>query len=265
MKQRLARSGQRSISALVDVTNYVMLELGRPLHVYDLDKLARRHRRALRAQGRAPEAAERADGRGGRERCCASPMARARSGSPASWAATRPRPKPTAANIFLESAFFFPEAIAGRTRRYNFTSDAAHRFERGVDFDNNVAGIERATELILAICGGEPGPTVDDVARLPERKPVHVRSARAAQGARHRRQRRGNRRDLRAPRASPATAQRGRLRRDAAFVSLRHRDRGRPDRGDRAHSRLRAHSGQPPRARAAMSPQRETRAPAACG
>ena len=83
-------------------------------------------------------------------------------------------------NIFLESAFFFPETIAGRTRRYNFSSDAAHRFERGVDFDNNVAGIERATELILAICGGEPGPTVDHIAHLPERKAVHVRSARAA-------------------------------------------------------------------------------------
>jgi phenylalanyl-tRNA synthetase beta chain len=67
----------------------------------------------------------------------------------------------------------------GRTRRYIFSSDAAHRFERGVDFDNNVDGIERATELILAICGGECGPTEDVVARLPERKPVHVRRARA--------------------------------------------------------------------------------------
>src|SRR5574342_384268 len=71
-------------------------------------------------------------------------------------------------NIFLESAFFFPEAVAGRARRFNFTSDASHRFERGVDFDNNLFGIERATELILEICGGEPGPTVDTVAKLPE-------------------------------------------------------------------------------------------------
>ena len=75
----------------------------------------------------------------------------------------------------LEAAFFFPDAIAGRARRYNFTSDAAHRFERGVDFDNNVDGIERATQLILELCGGEPGPVVDTVAALPERKPVRMR------------------------------------------------------------------------------------------
>src|SRR5262249_28105743 len=85
----------------------------------------------------------------------------------------------TTGNIFLESAFFYPDAIAGRARRYNFTSDASHRFERRVDFDNNVQGIERATRLILEICGGEPGPTVDTVARLPERKPVRMRVARA--------------------------------------------------------------------------------------
>jgi phenylalanyl-tRNA synthetase beta chain len=77
----------------------------------------------------------------------------------------------TTRNLFLESAFFFPEAIAGRARRYNFASDASHRFERGVDFANNVDGIERATQLILEICGGEPGPTVDLVKRLPQRKP----------------------------------------------------------------------------------------------
>jgi phenylalanyl-tRNA synthetase beta chain len=85
----------------------------------------------------------------------------------------------TTRNLFLESAFFHPDAVAGRARRYNFTSDAAHRFERGVDFGNNVDGIERATQLILEICGGEPGPTVDLVARLPKRKPVRMRVARA--------------------------------------------------------------------------------------
>jgi phenylalanyl-tRNA synthetase beta chain len=85
----------------------------------------------------------------------------------------------TTRNIFLESAFFWPDAIQGRARRYNFSSDASHRFERGVDFDNNVDGIERATRLILDMCGGEPGPTVDKVARLPKRKPVAMRVARA--------------------------------------------------------------------------------------
>jgi phenylalanyl-tRNA synthetase beta chain len=82
-------------------------------------------------------------------------------------------------NIFLESAFFYPAAVAGRARRYNFASDASHRFERGVDFQNNVDGVERATRLFLDICGGEPGPTEDLVARLPQRKPVSMRVARA--------------------------------------------------------------------------------------
>jgi phenylalanyl-tRNA synthetase beta chain len=81
--------------------------------------------------------------------------------------------------VFLESAFFWPDAIMGRARRYNFTSDASHRFERGVDFANNVDGIERATRLIVDICGGEPGPTQDVVERLPQRKPVRMRVARA--------------------------------------------------------------------------------------
>src|SRR5438477_2959760 len=82
-------------------------------------------------------------------------------------------------SVFLESAFFCPDAVAGRARRYNFASDAAHRFERGVDFANNVEGIERATRLIVDICGGEPGPTDDLVVRLPERKAVGMRIARA--------------------------------------------------------------------------------------
>jgi len=179
MKQRLARSGQRSISALVDVTNYVMLELGRPLHVYDLDKLAggidvrfgRKGERVKLLNEQTVEVDENVlcitDDSG--------PIGLAGiMGGDSTKAETDSR------NIFLESAFFFPNAIAGRTRRFNFTSDAAHRFERGVDFNNNVSGIERATELILAICGGEPGPTDDLVARLPERGAVHVRSARAA-------------------------------------------------------------------------------------
>ena len=179
MVQRLARAGQRSISALVDVTNYVMLELGRPLHVYDLDKLqgpidvrfGRKGEKLKLLNEQTVDVDETVlcitDNSG--------PIGLAGiMGGDSTKAETDSR------NIYLESAFFFPETIAGRSRRYNFTSDAAHRFERGVDFDNNVAGIERATELILAICGGEPGPTVDEVARLPERKSVHVRSARAA-------------------------------------------------------------------------------------
>ena len=178
MKQRLERAGQRSISALVDVTNYVMLELGRPLHVYDLDKLrgpidvrwGRSGEKLLLLNEQEVAVDESV--------LCITDdsgvigLAGIMGGeSTKAEAATR--------NVFLESAFFFPEAIAGRARRFNFSSDASHRFERGVDFANNVEGIERATRLILDVCGGEPGPTEDLVARLPERGPVRMRISRA--------------------------------------------------------------------------------------
>ncbi|MBM3347127.1 MAG: phenylalanine--tRNA ligase subunit beta [Betaproteobacteria bacterium] len=178
MMERLERAGQRSISALVDVTNYVMLELGRPLHVYDLDKLRggidvragrdKEHLKLLNEQTVDVDSTV----------LCITDdtgpigLAGIMGGdSTKADLATR--------NIFLESAFFFPAAIAGRARRYNFSSDASHRFERGVDFSNNLEGIERATRLILDICGGEAGPSQDVVARLPERQPVRMRLARA--------------------------------------------------------------------------------------
>ncbi|MGH8686423.1 MAG: phenylalanine--tRNA ligase subunit beta [Burkholderiales bacterium] len=178
MRQRLERAGQRSISALVDVTNYVMLELGRPLHVYDADKL----RGPIDVRwGRPGEKVMLLNGQevavDGEVLCItddSGPIGLAGiMGGETTKAETSTR------HLFLESAFFFPDAIAGRARRYNFSSDAAHRFERGVDFDNNVEGIERATRLILELCGGEPGPTVDLVRRLPRRKPVTMRAARA--------------------------------------------------------------------------------------
>jgi phenylalanyl-tRNA synthetase beta chain len=178
MVQRLERAGQRSISALVDVTNYVMLELGRPLHVYDLDKLSGgidvrfgrsgEHVRLLNEQTVAlePDVLAITDASG--------PI-----GLAGIMGGDSTKAETTTRNVFLEAAFFFPDAIAGRARRYNFTSDASHRFERGVDYDNNVTGIERATRLILEICGGEPGPVVDEVARLPRRPAVRMRVARA--------------------------------------------------------------------------------------
>jgi phenylalanyl-tRNA synthetase beta chain len=178
MKQRLERAGQRPISALVDVTNYVMLELGRPLHVYDLDKLkgpidvrwGRKGEKVLLLNEQAVEVDPSVlcitDDSGviGLAGIMGGESTKADAG-------TR--------NVFLESAFFHPDAIQGRARRYNFSSDASHRFERGVDFANNVEGIERATRLILELCGGEPGPTVDKTARLPKRKPVRMRASRA--------------------------------------------------------------------------------------
>jgi len=178
MKERLERAGQRAISALVDVTNYVMLELGRPLHVYDLDKLAggidvrfgRKGERVKLLNEMTVDVDESV-------LCITDRSGPIGLGGIMGGDSTKADSETR--NILLESAFFYPEAIAGRARRYNFASDASHRFERGVDFDNNVAGIERATRLILDICGGEPGPTVDTVAKLPERRPVRMRVARA--------------------------------------------------------------------------------------
>jgi phenylalanyl-tRNA synthetase beta chain len=178
MKQRLERAGQRSISALVDVTNYVMLEMGRPLHVYDQDKLTggidvrwcRKGEKVLLLNEQTVEVDETV-------LCIADDSGPIGLGGIMGGETTKA--DLDTKHIFLESAFFFPASIAGRARRYNFSSDASHRFERGVDFDNNVAGIERATQLILDICGGEPGPTVDLVEKLPVRKPVAMRIQRA--------------------------------------------------------------------------------------
>lgn len=178
MRQRLESAGQRSISALVDVTNYVMLELGRPLHVYDLDRL----RGAIDVRfARAGESLELLND----QVVALQPdmLLITDDSGPIGLAGIMGGNSTKATggthNVFLEAAFFHPAAIAGRARRLGLGSDASHRFERGVDFDNNVAGIERATRLILDICGGEPGPVVDHVANLPARVPVRMRVERA--------------------------------------------------------------------------------------
>src|SRR5580765_152452 len=145
MKERLERAGQRSISALVDVTNYVMLELGRPLHVYDLDKLAGgidvrfgRKGECLKLLNEMTVDVDEA------VLCITDRSGPIGLGGVMGGESTKA--ELTTRNIFLESAFFYPEAVAGRARRYNFYCDASHRFERGVDFANNADGIERATQ-----------------------------------------------------------------------------------------------------------------------
>ena len=178
MKRRLERSGIRSISALVDITNYVMLELGQPLHAFDNARLdgAVHARMARPGEGLlllneqtiplAEDVLVIADE--------AKPLAMAGiMGGEESGISLETR------ELFLESAFFAPKAIAGRARRYNFTSDASHRFERGVDFGGTRAAIERATALILEICGGAAGPVTEARAELPARQPVRLRTARA--------------------------------------------------------------------------------------
>lgn len=177
MKQRLQRSGIRSISALVDVTNYILLELGQPLHAFDNDKLSG----SISARWAMPGEKLKLLNEQTLELNSdilvitddTKPLAMAGiMGGEESGITLQTR------NLFLESAFFAPKAIAGRARRYGFTSDASHRYERGVDFGNTRRALERATALILEICGGQAGPVTETVAELPLRSPVKLRTAR---------------------------------------------------------------------------------------
>jgi phenylalanyl-tRNA synthetase beta chain len=179
MKRRLERSGIRAISALVDVTNYVMLELGQPLHAFDNTRLegvvharmARPEEKLLllNEQTIAVDADILMISDDAKPLAMAGIMGGEESGITLE-----------TGELFLESAFFAPKAIAGRARRYGFASDASHRFERGVDFGGTRRAIERATRLILDICGGEAGPVVEARAEMPARNPVRLRTARAA-------------------------------------------------------------------------------------
>ncbi len=178
MRQRLERAGQRSISALVDISNYVMLELARPSHVFDLAKI---HGSLDVRWGRAGERLELLNGQTIEldetvgviaDQTQVESLAGIMGGE-----STAVSMQTT--DIYLEAAFWWPEAIAGRARRYNFSTDAAQRFERGVDPATTVEHIEYLTRLILEICGGKAGPVDDIVTGLPERKPVAMRAARA--------------------------------------------------------------------------------------
>jgi phenylalanyl-tRNA synthetase beta chain len=178
MVDRLERSGQRSISALVDISNYVMLELGRPSHVFDLDKIhggievrwGRRGESLKLLNGNTVELDE-AVGVIADDRQVES-LAGIMGGD--STAVTL-----DTTNVYLEAAFWWPDSIRGRARKYNFSTDAAHRFERGVDYETTAQHIERITRLILDICGGEAGPVDDQIVNLPQRAPVTMRVARA--------------------------------------------------------------------------------------
>ena len=178
MAQRLERSGLRSISAIVDVTNYVMLELGQPLHAFDLQHIDGginvRFARAgeciklLNEQEVAltPDLLVIADD--------AQPLALAGIMGGAASAVTL-----DTRDILLEAAFFAPDVIAGKSRVLGFGSDSAYRFERGVDYAATAHAMERATALVLEICGGQAGPVCTAQAALPERRAVRLRAARA--------------------------------------------------------------------------------------
>jgi len=181
MVERLRRSGLRSLGPLVDVTNYVLLEMGQPLHAFDAErlsgcvrvrwgrpgeKLALLNDQVLELQEDLLVIADDAQPlalagvMGGRDSAVS--------------AETR--------SVFLECAFFAPEAIGGRARRLGLATDSSHRFERGVDADLQWRALARATELLLEIAGGVAGPVVEvcDPERLPPRRPIPLRAARVA-------------------------------------------------------------------------------------
>ncbi|MEJ6023504.1 phenylalanine--tRNA ligase subunit beta [Ramlibacter sp. PS4R-6] len=179
MVDRLARCGQRSVTALVDISNYVMFEFGRPSHIFDLDKI---HGALDVRWGKPGEQLKLLNGTTITVDDKVGVIADDREveslagimGGDATAVSDDTK------NVYVEAAFWWPEAVQGRSRRYNFSTDAGHRFERGVDPSLTVEHIEHITRLIIDICGGEAGPMDDQAPKLPERKPVQMRVARAA-------------------------------------------------------------------------------------
>ncbi|MCR5085365.1 MAG: phenylalanine--tRNA ligase subunit beta [Succinivibrionaceae bacterium] len=176
MTERLRRCGVRPVSPIVDVTNYVMLELSQPMHSFDLDRVggsivvrnARSGERLTLLSGEEialdPDTLVIAD----RDRPIA--LAGIFGGQDSGIG-------DSTCNVLLESAFFAPDAIKGRARRYGLDTDASHRFERGVDFMGQRRAMERATELLLAIGGGVAGPIREavDEGSLPVRHEIALR------------------------------------------------------------------------------------------
>ncbi len=181
MVDRLARCGQRSVTALVDISNYVMFELGRPSHIFDLDKI---HGGLDVRWGKAGETIKLLNGTTVTVDDKVGVIADA---SQVESLAGIMGGDATAVSddtqhVYVEAAFWWPKAIAGRSRRFNFSTDAGHRFERGVDPELTVEHIERITQLIIDICGTPTttcGPVDDQKAHVPAPKPVTLRVARA--------------------------------------------------------------------------------------
>jgi phenylalanyl-tRNA synthetase beta chain len=182
IRARLEAAGQRSISALVDLSNYVMLELGRPTHIFDLDRIAG----GLTVRwARDGESIELLNGQtvalGPRDGLAVGVIADEHAveslagimGGEGTAVTLETR------NIYVEAAFWWPAAIAGRARLFNFSTDAAQRFERGTDFSTTADHVEYLSGLILGTCGGRAGPVGDEIRRLPRRDPVRLRIARA--------------------------------------------------------------------------------------
>ena len=182
MVDRLARCGQRSVTALVDISNYVMFELGRPSHIFDLDKI---HGGLEVRWGKKGEQLKLLNGSTVTVDDKVGVIADQQQveslagimGGDATAVSDDTQ------HIYLEAAFWWPKAIAGRSRRFNFSTDAGHRFERGVDPSQTVEHIERITQLIVDICGTADtacGPIDDLQVNMPVAAAVSLRVARAS-------------------------------------------------------------------------------------
>jgi len=179
MVEKLLRSGIRALSPVVDVTNYVMLELGQPMHGFDFDRLngGINVRRAIEGEKQAllngNEIALKAETLVIADADQAQGLAGIMGGEDSSVT-------DDTKNIYLESAFFLPEKIMGKARQYGLHTESSHRFERGVSPDLQVKAMERATQLITDICGGKVGPITDTIANddLHKRNDIHFESRR---------------------------------------------------------------------------------------
>ena len=181
MIRRLERSGVRPINAVVDVTNYVMLEIGQPMHAFNLAKIADKLSGIIHV--RYANSGEKLQLLNGEEISLqpdmllisdeVKPLALA-----GIMGGNESKVEHGATDLFLESAFFIPKVIAGMHIQLGISSDSAHRFERGVDFAATRIAMERATSLIIDICGGYPGPITEVKGKLPQRKSIILREKR---------------------------------------------------------------------------------------
>lgn len=160
MLTKLQRAGLRSISVLVDITNFVMLELGQPMHAFDLEKIEGGVTVRMPVKGEKLTLLD-----GSTVKLNTNSIIIADDQQPLALAGIMGGLSSSVSDktkdILLESAYFTPESIAGKARGYGLHTDSSHRFERGVSADLQVTALERATQLVLAICGGEAAPIVD--------------------------------------------------------------------------------------------------------
>ncbi|MGC2047254.1 MAG: phenylalanine--tRNA ligase subunit beta [Gallionella sp.] len=179
MCRRLERSGLRAINSVVDITNYVMLEMGQPMHAFDVAKLSGGITVRKARKGESLTLLNEQNVELDEELMVIADNARALAlagimGGQDSSVETGTR------DVFLESAFFQPDAIAGKARRFGLATDSSFRFERGVDFAATRLALERATQLLLQICGGNAGAISEVRGQLPMRQAVKLRISRVA-------------------------------------------------------------------------------------